>query len=470
MKKEQIKNIVLALLVVTNLVLGSEILLDKKLWPSGYNFFSSEYFPVMRVFSKKSDKSTLERAEHLTVPEQMIFNTGDQTTRFSLNSHNSAYKSVLDGCDEILIAAMSCTEERIQEVQEEEWFSALKTKSVYLGYYTEYETELFANFMGLSGTPLSQKVRTFSNVVIGLSDNVSVYFEDIAGEKYYRVKTGRRFEKFKETAEKVIEVQTAENITGNAINYSFDLNFDKAFGTQKAIIASMVPIYQNERQLSVATAENALFENGKPDNGAIKKIVHLFGVNSNVARRYTEADGTVVYVENNATLKIYTDGLLEYKAREGGIALDGSAGGYRISKLNEFVSAVNEEGGASGDIYISSRVYEGAKYITFDYICNGLTVRQKKPGMENAVFCVLTDGYISEYRHFLRKYGETDEYTVMPEYITAVDDTIQEYSAVTGQVTINKLYPAYSDDGGAGTMEAKWQTDVEAVVAGAEVE
>jgi len=72
-------------LVMMNFVLGAKILTDKKLWPYGYNFFVSlENFKIIEAFTGASDKQITKT--HLTMPEQIIVNTGDQTTRIALNS------------------------------------------------------------------------------------------------------------------------------------------------------------------------------------------------------------------------------------------------------------------------------------------------------------------------------------------------------------------------------------------------
>ena len=41
MNKERVKNLVLVFLIAMNFILGSRILFERKLWPSGYNFFSN---------------------------------------------------------------------------------------------------------------------------------------------------------------------------------------------------------------------------------------------------------------------------------------------------------------------------------------------------------------------------------------------------------------------------------------------
>lgn len=466
MKKEHVKNIVLTFLVVTNLVLGSNILIDKKLWPSGYNFFNIENFNIIKWFVKNNDdKDNFEKAVHLTLPEKIIFNTGDQTTRFSVNSNNKEYNTIIEYSNEILGTALSSEESRITEVTSDEWFSSLMSNSVYLNYYTEYDTELFANFLGFRETAVSQKVDNFSNVVIALSDNVSVYIEDIETKKYYKIRTGRKFEEFKTVVTEMVNSQNYNNSEQSAINYSFDLNFDVAFGGQKAIIDSMVPIYSDVQNVPVVLAKNIITKDGKIENNIIEKIAQIFNVNANTVNRYTEADETVVYVENNATLKIHTDGIVEYKARDEGIQLTDSQNSYNIiSRLNEFVLKVNEVTNSNDNIYLSSKAADGENVITFDYICEGMPVKISIGDMNNAVYCVVSDGYLKEYKHVLRGYEKTGEYITTPEYIKAVDETIQEYSDVTGEITINKLYLAYKDNGKNQSLSADWNTEVKAVI------
>lgn len=466
MKKEHIKNIVLAVLVVMNLVLGSNILLNKKLWPSGYNFFNIENFPVIKWFVKKEDvKSSFEKAVHLTMPEKIIFNTGDQSTRFSVNSNNKEYNAIIEYCNDVLNSAFSCQEDKVIEISSDEWFSSLLTKSIYLSYYTEYESELFANFLGMRETGVSSKVNTFSNVVISLSDNVSVYIEDIDSEKYYRIKTGKRFDEFKSVVSEMINEQNNDNLSESAINYSFDLNFDKAFGEQRTIISSMVPIYSHPQKVPVVYAKNIFANEGKIENETMNAIAQIFNVNSNTVNRYTEADETVVYVSNNATLKIHTNGILEYKARDNGIQLTNSGGSYNvISKLNEFVGKVNDASGSNNSIYLSSKAAGGENIITFDYVCEGMPVNIEMGDMKNAIYCVVSEGYIKEYKHIIREYEKTEDYITTPEYITAVDETIQKYSDINSEITINKLYLAYNDNGKAQSLSADWNAEVDAVI------
>lgn len=463
MKKEHLKNITLLGLVSANLVLGSNILLDKKLWPSGYNFFNIDNFPLFKIFiGNFEEKNNYEKVVHLTLPENIIFNTGDQTTRFSINSNNPEYDEIIEDCNEILGAAFGSEPEKITEITSDEWFSSLMTNSVYLNYYTEYNSELFANFLGIRDTALSNNINTFSNIVINLSDNVSVYIEDSTSKKYYKIKTGHRFQEFKTIVKGIINNQNSGASEKYAINYSFDLNFDKSFGGQKTIIDSMVPIYSNTQKVPVVSAQDIITDNEKINNELVVKIANIFHVNANTARRYTEADGTVVYIENNATLKIHTNGMIEYKARDDGIKLSNSGGKYNdISRLNEVVGEVNNLIGTNCNIYLSSNATGDENIITFDYVCEGMPVKMEMDDMKHAVYCIVSEGYIKEYKHIIKNYEKTGEYVSTPEYIVAVDKTIQQYSALTGEIKINKLYLAYKDDCVKDKLYADWNVEVE---------
>ena len=79
MNKERIKSVLLVFFILTDFVLGSKILIDKKLWPNGYNFFSNVgnfYSGIISYFSDNSSERT-----QIFSPEKILINTGDQTTR-----------------------------------------------------------------------------------------------------------------------------------------------------------------------------------------------------------------------------------------------------------------------------------------------------------------------------------------------------------------------------------------------------
>ena len=81
MMKERVKSFILVILVAFSLVLAEKILVDEKLWPTGYNFFS------IGKNLKKPDQSV---ADNLAAPERIIVNTGYQSSRFEYFAFASA--------------------------------------------------------------------------------------------------------------------------------------------------------------------------------------------------------------------------------------------------------------------------------------------------------------------------------------------------------------------------------------------
>ncbi len=464
MKKEHFKNIVLTVLVVMNIVLGSNILFDKKLWPSGYNFFNLSNFPLISCFKKENpDVQNVKKAQHLTLPDKIIFNTGDQSTRFSLHSNDGEYNKIIEECNKILTAGLKAKSENIIEILPEEWFSSLMSKSVYLSYYTEFETGFFANSLGIIDTFVDDKIHSFSNVVIALTDDTNIYIEDSNSKKYYKIIINQDSKNFNNMVSEVINDRI--NDGGAIINYSFDLNFDKPFGDQKTIISSMVPIYSQTQKAPIISVKNPLIFEGKLDNAKINHIATLFNMNPNTAKRYTDAEGSIVYVENNATLMISQKGTIEYKAKDSGIVLAQSGNHYNaISKLNDFLGSIGNITGANKGIYLSSKAFSGENTVTFDYIFQGLPVNVSIDDMNHAVSCTVADGRMKEFKYIARSYNLTNESVFTPEYITAVDETILKYSDINGEITINKMYLAYTDNGISEALSPGWYTEVNTVL------
>ena len=404
----------------------------------------------------------MENAQHLTMPDKIIFNTGDQSTRFSLQSGDSDYSKTLEECNKILSSCLKEKSENIIEILPEEWFSSLMSKSVYLSYYTDFQTSFFANSLGIIDTTVDDKIHSFSNVVIATSNDTNVYIEDSNTKKYYKIIASRKSESFNEMVSSVIANRIND---GAIINYSFDLNFDKPFGDQKTIISSMVPIYSQTQKAPVILVKNPLLTEGKFDNIKINNIATLFYMNPNTAKRYTDAEGNIVYVENNATLMISPKGIIEYKAKDSGIMLAQSGNHYNaVSKLNDFLGSICHVTGTNPGRYLSSKATDGEKSVTFDYIFQGLPVKIMIDNMRHSATATVEDGRLKELKVILRNYALSDEMVMTPEYIKAVDDTIQEYSDINGEITINKMYLAYNDSGLSVELSPDWHTEVNAVI------
>ena len=122
MNKERIKSGVLIILILSNMVLAGKVLINKKLWPSGYNFFSN-----FTHVSKKDDTST---AAHLAAPIKIIVNTGYQSSRFDYNRSDGYFSEICDAAGLSFSQAFSQGTAKTT-ISADEWYAALTAKSIY---------------------------------------------------------------------------------------------------------------------------------------------------------------------------------------------------------------------------------------------------------------------------------------------------------------------------------------------------
>ena len=258
MIKERVKSFILVILVIFTLVLAERILVDKKLWPTGYNFFN------IGINSRKSEHSI---SDSLTAPERIIVNTGDQSSRFEYLRNSQEFDRITLATSKILKTAFGKSARYISEVPAESWYSALTGKSVYLSYPTTFSANVFSKLSGAGNTEAPFK--GFSDIVI--DESGAVYIND--GGTFYKTETASS-----EIAEIIESILTESGDVYSVINYSFDLNFDKEFGSQKTILSPMIPIYSEAVKAEAIDSYNPVIKDGEMNEKIIKQILLAFSV------------------------------------------------------------------------------------------------------------------------------------------------------------------------------------------------
>ncbi len=446
MMKERVKSFILVILVAFSLVLAEKILVDEKLWPTGYNFFS------IRTNLKKTDHSL---ANNLTAPERIIVNTGYQSSRFEYLRKSPEFKGIYDVASDILKTAFSKPARNISQVSGDNWYSALTGKSIYLSYPTSYSAK---NFSGLLGAGRSEAAfKSFADIVI--EENGNVYVND--NGTFYKIETGAQ-----DISAIIENVLQADIENQSIINYSFDLNFDKEFGSQKTILAPMIPIYSDSVSAELVYSENPVIKDDEINQRAVNQILSAFSINPNSMWRYTEADGTLVFVENTGILKISTDGILTFTASDAGIKLSSNSASNtydNLSQIAEFIDTVNLSINQNAEMSITSPLTDdNAQSFTFDYNVGGIPVKYTG---NSAVKVTTRNGYITEYSQILRRYNPQDYTGFTPLYIEALDNIIAKYQASMNQINIKKMFPAYIDDLSGGEKSPDWYIEIDNVVA-----
>ncbi|MBR4724053.1 MAG: hypothetical protein IK072_04905 [Clostridia bacterium] len=440
MKKERIKSILLIMLIITNLVLAEKILVNEKLWLSGYNFFIST-----RNNRKKNSASV---TESLSMPEKIIVNTGYQSSRFIYTRASEHFADINATSSEVIKSALSDTKSVLQ-ISAEDWYSALTAKSLYLSYSCLFTPNIYASFLGIPEPQLP--IAEFSDIVIG--ENGNVY---LGGDGTYC--------KIPEVSSLISPIiqSAAEEYSDeeSVINYSFDLNFDKNSGDETTVLSPMILIYSEPVTALTVIPQNPVQKDSQVNEKALSNILPVFGVNKSSARRYTEADGTLVYVENNGILKITPSGILTFTARGNGIRLQG---GGDSSKIASFIDNVNSKMDIDADICLTlARINDNTAHFEFDYTIEGYPVKYKDT---HAFSATLENGYLTEYSQILRRFNVTDNQGVSPDFIQALDDVIASYRGSLQEMRITKMYPAFFDVLSGEEMSIDWNIDVDNILA-----
>lgn len=440
MKKERIKSIILIMLIITNLVLAEKILVNEKLWLSGYNFFVST-----RNNKKKNIASV---TESLSMPEKIVVNTGYQSSRFIFTRGNEGFFDINSAALEAIKAAFR-EPKSVLETDVEDWYSALTSKSLYLSYSAAFAPDIYASFLGISSPdiPLSE----FSGIVI--SENGNVYF---GGDNAY-CKIPASSPLISPIIQEVLSEHSEEEAV---INYSFDLNFDQNSEKEGTVLSPMILIYSEPISAFSVIPQNPAAKDGKINEKSVFGALPLFGVNRSSARSYTEADGTLVYVENNGILKITPSGILTYTARENGIRLQS---GSIPSKIASFIDSVNSKTNIDTDICITlAEVTDSGAHFEFDYMLEGYPVKYKDM---SAISVTVSNGYITEYSQILRHFTVTDTQKASPDFIQALDEVIAAYRGSMYEMRITKMYPAFCDNLSEEEITIDWNIEVDNVLA-----
>lgn len=443
--KERVKSIILVLLVISNCILGTVVLSNGKLWSgSGYNFFNEANFISIlnSIFHKKQTQKT-----HLESPESIIVNTGYQTSRVEIKRNSENFEDVYQSLKPYLLKAFS-SQSHFSESSNDELYSSLSSRSVYLLYPVHYNTDLFSYLLG--GTKPELQALKIKDIII--SPDSTVYVVDDDTKKVYKTHIDKSSSDLNNLIESYKDVQS-----DNIINYAFDLGFDDTQNGQKAVISPITPVYSDTFTLPVIYSENPL--SAEYDDSVIDNILKAFGMKSgNSLRHYMQADSTSVYVENNAVLKISPNGLLTYTSNDG----------YPLSKntysnennsiafLSGFIDNVNSASGCNSSVCFASDIATYTKTIRLDYVIDGNRVIVNSGEQKNAISVRIENGKILSYSQILRNYYASDETVNVSDYITALDNILSRNENELDDIEINKLAIVYPDDSSIDAKTPIW--------------
>lgn len=455
MKKETIKSLILAFLVVTSVILTINNWFSEKLWPYGYNFFSNlaNYFSI-----GNEQKSYYLSKENVSSPAKIVVNNIENRSVYThtsedFNKMTAHIKSALkDGLGE----------KSAKESTPEAWKDALRHKSIYFSYPVPYGLKTFSAILD---SPINAVTEgSVQEFILVSSDNVT-------GESHLLIKNATE-EKYTDVVVTKNPAQTDALIEKYATSsigeypYSFELNFDNSAKKQKLTIDSKVILPIIPAQVSTVKEIN-YFENISDDRDMYTGFLKGFGFNASNIRKNVNTDKSIVFAENYGTIKMYPDGLLEFKAlnEAKGVEIGNSLEFYdTFIDCIEFVNNVWDTACADENMNINLSSATGGSTdnsftLTIDYYADGLEVvstlaaTDSHPAINHAIEIEVANSRIVSYRQIIKGYRSNKDNKQCTGAIEALDTLMANESIESDKIT--DMYIAYYPDGN-GNCSPYW--------------
>jgi len=447
MKKENLKTIILTLLIFSSVILSVQIWLLSPVWSESYN--PSEFFTDLFKTEEGLNINDSGALSSLFSPRSFVLTYNDG--RLILNSTEQEGTDVRSAFNDAIKYALNSSS--YAEVSEDDWQSMLRSNSIYADYSVPISCKAFSSFLGSSQTP-AVPLTSFNQAVITvdqITTGAYICFRDSSENKQIRVQL-QNADLLRELYDK-----NAEN-TKESYSYAFEINLDKKVDStnvqQTVLIDSYVLLPVEPVKMNSIQSEAVTFSNETND-----KILSLFGYNPKTAWRYSENNGNLLFLDSNSTLKLHPDtGYIEYVANQGsGITLQG---GNQLSSVATGCGKLIDDIFTLFDIdsnvtlFINSPLdndLDTNHIITFDYLFDGNRIHSEKHSCEIHI----TDGKITEFYATVKNYRFVSE---MGEE-NALDIIEKLYLAMNREtLVIDALYTGYTDS--SEEMPLKWRAKV----------
>ncbi|MBE7013774.1 MAG: hypothetical protein E7419_01045 [Ruminococcaceae bacterium] len=442
--KETFKTIILTGLVISTLVLSSEIWLSEELWPEGYNSFLSGVFSIF----KGNNADSLDLSQ-IYYPKQILVSKNERSKIVTTNDERyEELNNLLKGhIKTSLLSGEAAT------ASSEEFKNACKENSLFIGLYSFISFEMLADYYGANVTSTVSDINHVKNILFCPLEDSSgfiMYVKNNESGKIFKISVSENIEKLQDMIDKILSRVNEGTVSAS---FAFENNFDKkAEGEEaKILLDSYMLINLSESSVPGIEASNLLDLSG----GSYEQISRYFGVNTNTARRFTDTFGTVNFVENFGTLKFYQDGLLEYTSIDSGIDLNANiSSDYDAVKLaGEFTEGVNNLFTLPEN---NSYVFAGVKEdentvytVSFDILYKGVPVvlereLSNKETLTHPIEIKIKNNRIISYRQLFCGFKNSGDKLTVPNMISVLDKFYLTFDVKNNpDIIIDDIYNIY---------------------------
>ena len=478
--KRTVKNMVLAFSVLLAFLLVYQIWFNSYLLPDGYRYLTSGIEnhiikPIANFLSPKKSGDFSQNLKALLKPEKIVLQYSGERRAFSNDAAGYVQaQSLAESTMEHVMNGDYALKSK-ETVTMDSYFSTLKGKSVYVDYGKNCDYRLFSFALcGKIKNSFTDDISIINGYIISLHDgilnDVSIYMIDQKSETVYRYVV----EAEKNELDTQLKNIMAQSESFSTLSYSFELNFHKeqAESPSKVLFAPMLLLdLQTQTMPSVSSSPVVGADHAMADD-MLDALLSAFSINTRTMNKYVDLDNARVFIENNATLTIYPNGLLQYQAVQGGHGPDISAGADKTNYdiYSATANAVDFVTNLCG--YVPSEIFEhlqissalvndsakqGSYTICFDYCIDGRPVRYKEgESYYHTIEIEIENGFLQSYRQVLKTYEKHhDEVLTLQPMLNAADALVDMLYVGDQPVNITSMHAGYVDEL-SDTISAKW--------------
>ncbi|MBR5518884.1 MAG: hypothetical protein IKV86_07670 [Clostridia bacterium] len=469
MTKERIKSFILILLIINSINLTAQMWFNSGFWTSEEFWDSLREIPIVGsivnwFYEEKEEVYTGKQLYDETMkPRRVVVNGGN--AREVYNKKTSSYDEVMGYIDSI-VGEMKSTEVVVDQITYEEWKNLFKTKSLFVdyGYETDYKNLNRMYGMSSSSGKFSQAT-DFTGFIIVPNELTGKCMLCMLNERDNTV-IRHTFSANTDKLKSFIEQSTYQKQLNNT--FAFEINLDTLTSAEADVERKVAFSPLTLLSIPTGSESNVIVQN----NGAFKSYdefeafsedaLTVFGYTASSLRKNVKSDGTITFVENNATITFYYDGTVEYNAvsKEKGLRVsNGAKTSYQaVHDVLNVVSMLwekSESGNKNLDYQLVSAMEDnedGNYTIRLDNMVSGITVNYA--GVTgNAVMAQVDDGYITRLVMHISDISETGSKNESAPVLMAIDSVYEGRGKDI--MIIDDVYRCYDfDENGKGI--AKW--------------
>lgn len=460
MKRDRLKNVILTLLILNCLYLTGQICFNDNIWPGNKQFFASvranfaaRFLQPLGLWEPSDLYGNVVQAA--AMPERFLLVSGNSRKIFTTDTE--PYRELTDfSLRTFQLAFESSAENSVTEITKTEWEDTILGKCIFAEYALPFRTEWLGRALAAKQDNLSSQAAYVNRFAISASTiSNKTQLTLCADDRYFRVSVDLPAE---ETTEMISALLTEQS---GWYAFSFEMGYDKNdedLQIQKPILLdSMLLLPLEKEQLGTVEIRSAL-PTEETDELA-EEFAACFGYPASYLRKSVLPDGTVTFIETDATIQLSPDGLLSFTAAKDGYQA-GSSVYEAISNLLLLIRNIQERIPDYNPPLCRLQTLEekenGEIHIQFSYHCGGYPILEEDGGY--SIRAVYKSGMVTSFRMRLLTAEETEETAELPLVLDALD-RIFAAAGISEQITITRLSPVYPYR--EGTCPAAWNALVE---------